>query len=532
MRSSSAVVARTIVWTLLWCPLHFSGCPDSDPVPSSPSKPDHELQERGPGIDLEPGIVTFCGACHAFPKPESFPQDAWYGEVRRGYNFYYESGRSDLDPPPLADVVSYFRARAAERLVLPEPAEAAVGDPLRFRRSEIAPVRGSTAEPGAPAVSFIARLASTDALAAPLLVSEMRHSLVLLGAVDGNETFQGLNAAANPAAVRSCDLDGDGRAELLVADLGSFLPEDHDRGGVLWLPDGPVLNGRPPVALLSGVGRVADVSVGDFNGDGREDILVAEFGWHKTGSIRLMQNRGSGPDGTPAFETTIIDERSGTIHVPTCDLNGDGRLDFIALISQEHEVIEAFLGNGDGTFDVRRIDDAGDPAFGSSGIQLVDLDQDGDLDVLSTNGDTFDSQYIKPFHGIRWLENKGDYPFRVHALTRMPGVYRALAADLDGDGDLDIAACALLPRGLLGDLPDRGLDSVIWLEQVSPRHFERRPIEQQDLTRAAMLVEDLNGDGRKDIMVGRFSERRDDASPMLTVYWNDGSAQATKSPAE
>ena len=50
------------------------------------------------------------------------------------------------------------------------------------------------------------------------------------------------------------------------------------------------------------------------------------------------------------FESREIDPRHGTIHVPIVDLNRDGKLDFVALISQEHERVVAFLGNGDGTF--------------------------------------------------------------------------------------------------------------------------------------------------------------------------------------
>ena len=87
------------------------------------------------------------------------------------------------------------------------------------------------------------------------------------------------------------------------------------------------------------------------------------------------------------------------------------------------------------------------PNWGSSGIELVDLDKDGDLDVLLTHGDTFDDGIVKPYHGIQWLENTGGYPFVEHTLAQMPGVHRAQAADLDGDGDLDIVAAALLAGG-------------------------------------------------------------------------------------
>jgi hypothetical protein len=355
-----------------------------------------------------------------------------------------------------------------------------------------------------------------------LLASDMRNSEVLLISPTGEGNVSRVSTAvANPAAACAADLNRDGTAELLIAELGSLLPQDHDRGAVLWLADG-VGGAQPPVPLLSGIGRVADVSVGDFNGDGREDLVVAEFGWHQTGSIHLMLQQGVTPDGVPEFKTQVLDHRPGAIHVPVCDLNQDGRLDFIALISQEFEVIEAYLGNGDGTFVVQRIDDAGDPAFGSSGIQVVDLDRDGDLDVLSTNGDTFDSQYVKPYHGVRWLENAGDFPFRVHELSRMPGVNRALAADFDLDGDLDVAACSLLPAGLRGEIPADGFDSVNWLEQVSPGQFKRHSIERNNSTHAAMYVNDLNRDAKPDIVVGTFVDGPIGETPVVSVFWNDG----------
>jgi hypothetical protein len=40
--------------------------------------------------------------------------------------------------------------------------------------------------------------------------------------------------------------------------------------------------------------------------------------------------------------------------------------------------------------------------FGLTGIQLVDLDRDGNIDILLTNGDSFDDQYAKPSHGVQW----------------------------------------------------------------------------------------------------------------------------------
>ena len=73
---------------------------------------------------LEASIEAFCGDCHAMPRAESFPRYAWHDKVLRGYEFYAQSGRSDLQPPLIHETVTYFRARAPEQLVFPEPADA------------------------------------------------------------------------------------------------------------------------------------------------------------------------------------------------------------------------------------------------------------------------------------------------------------------------------------------------------------------------------------------------------------------------
>ncbi len=468
----------------------------------------------------EAKIVALCSDCHVLPKPENFPQEAWHDEVQRGYGFYLESGRSDLKLPPQQDVIAWFRARAPEALNV-EPAVYATSPALvRFAPRQLDPST-ATQPPCIAAIRFTPLRPGGDPV---LVMCDMRSGEVRRLDSDNLDTGgEGIAKLNNPCHAEPVDLDKDGLIDLVVADLGSFDASDHDRGRVVWLRQKEDGTWETHV-LADSLGRVAAVRPGDFDGDGLTDLIVAVFGWHATGGILLLKQASTDerPGALPRFEKQVLDSRPGASHLEVDDIDGDGRLDFFVLISQHYETVEAFLHREDG-FEHKVVWTADDPAYGLNGIQLCDLDGDGDRDLLLVNGDAFDGKYVKPYHGLAWLENRGTFPYEHHRLADMPGVCGARAGDLDGDGDLDIAAAAFLPHGLFSQSADERLDSVLWLEQVEPGTFVRRSLEKGHFSHAALEIADLDGDGIQDLAVGWYNDTEEKEGSRLTLWRSERS---------
>ena len=477
-------------------------------------EPSHYPSSLQPA-DQEEKIREACTGCHEWTPPEILPAREWPGLIQRMFRLANISLLQSHDKPiweiDTLRVASYFRSKAPASLDTRPWMPQSGGPDLRFSRRLL---RGRTVRgPQPPAANNVRLLELFSDLEGPeLVVSDMHSGWVSWTDPDDPQMdLQPIARLRNPCHSEAVDLDRDGQIDLLVAELGSPVPTDERAGSVSWLRR----TGRREFEvhrLLAGIGRVADVRAADLDGDQDLDVIVADFGWLTVVGIHYLENTSTGPElGASAFSSVELDDRAGTIHVPIADLNEDGQLDFIALISQEHETVVAFLNRGPGVFEKKELFTAPHPHWGASGIEVIDLDQDRDLDVIFTHGDTLDDmEKIRPYHGLSWLENRGrDFSFAHHPVDVYYGAYRAEAADLDGDGDLDLVASSYLPGLSEEQRREFNLPGVVWYEQTEPGSFQARSFIELPCNYATLELGDVDSDGRIDIILGNMALPRE-----------------------
>ena len=451
--------------------------------------------------DIATRVTELCSTCHVLPTPNVEPKRLWPGKIREMYQ--YAQGPRPVPPermPPIDETIDYWTFRAPEYLPLPEDAMGSPRSSLIFEPHMIA----LDVMPGPPSISSVRFVGLADGGPVQLLVCDMRHGLVVLWTPSqSGETATVIAHVAHPTHTHIVDLDGDGLRDILVANLGDYWPVDTTEGSVVWLRN----RGEgdfETVVLADGMGRVNDVQAADFDTDGDLDLVVADFGNLTTGRIVYFENLTE-DYSQPEFEATPVEEGAGTSDVPILDLNRDGHPDFIALQSQEKERVIAFLNRGWGSFRPEIVYQAPHPRWGSTGIRLIDLDGDDDVDVLLNHGDSVQIPPIpRPYHGLGWLENQGTFPFTYRRLAHLPGAHTSMPADLDGDGDLDLVSSVFIPA-FDPDWPNADmLDTVVWLEQTSPGQYARYSLETSTPYHPCGDLGDYDGDGDIDIVLGNF----------------------------
>jgi FG-GAP-like repeat/FG-GAP repeat len=154
-------------------------------------------------------------------------------------------------------------------------------------------------------------------------------------------------AGAQPQAVRIADVNGDGLPDLVVANLGPGT-DGTGSAGVSVLLQNSASPGTflAPVTYLTQSGSV-DVAVGDVNGDGKPDLVVANLGPAPTGSVSVLLQNPASP-GTFGSATNYPGFGQ-PLSVAIADLDGNGLADIAVADSSTATVMQQNPGSP-GTF--------------------------------------------------------------------------------------------------------------------------------------------------------------------------------------
>lgn len=269
---------------------------------------------------------------------------------------------------------------------------------------------------------------------------------------------------SNGIYLAAADMDGDGDMDAVLSErLG-------DR--ISWIENlGSGNFAKHSVSFLNNAYGCEPV---DFDGDGDMDVLASSL---NDGNVYWYEN-----DGNQSFTQHTVDVGyPAPYEVRAYDYDNDGDMDVLSACYSNLDVIGKvvlFRNTGGGNFQAQVVDAS---APNTTSVCWVDLDGDGDVDILSTMSDS---------DQVVWYESDGaSFPsFTEHVLAYgVRNVTYAVAEDLDGDGDMDVVTSAL---------DDRSTD---WFENDGNQVFTRHQLARNIRNPQIVGTGDIDGDGIPEI---------------------------------
>ena len=228
--------------------------------------------------------------------------------------------------------------------------------------------------------------------------------------------------------------------------------------------------------ISSEAARPRSVFSADLDGDNDLDIVSASYdtiAWHEN-----LDGRGD------FGRQQVISKRAyGASSVYAVDIDGDGDIDLLSASSYDSKIAWYENTNGRGGFGPQRVITTS--AEGANSVFAVDLDGDGDMDVLSASTDNDTIEWYENWDGQGSFD---DFSF-LEITTNADGASSVFAADIDGDGDSDVLSAS------------RNDNNIRWYENTGdPFSFEQHVITNDAEQANSVFAADLDGDGDLDVL--------------------------------
>ncbi|HWZ04156.1 MAG TPA: VCBS repeat-containing protein, partial [Mucilaginibacter sp.] len=406
----------------------------------------------------------YCISCHEWPDPALIDKKSWVNGVlpamgkKLGVTLYmgqyFADNSSAISDSDWRNIVTYYNHVAPVTLTTPKPAVAPLSDWSIFNLE-----RPKNVSKVIPAMTT---MLSFDTINHKLYSGDASNNLYEW---DGKLNKKLVHKFDSPVTGANFAKAPDGSNTAIITCIGNLPPVNFSTGKVYSLNLSDKDNKKEPALITGGLPRPVATVTADFNKDGLTDYVTCGFG-HDHGGLYYLQQQS---DHT--FKKIVISDIAGGEQLITGDFNNDGWPDVMCLFAQSDEGIRMFLNDHKGGFTTRTLLRF-PPVYGSSSFQLVDFNHDGKPDILYTCGDNSDfSKVLKPYHGIYIFTNQGNWKFKQTYFYHIDGCTKAIAADFEHNGHVDIAAIAFF-----ADFKYHASGGFTFLEQAKPNQYTAHEI--------------------------------------------------------